>query len=141
MPVKIAFQLIPLERISGQQFDLSRLPFSIMPNVEVADVSELLPPSMFEFLKADVGRYRMRFFEGTVKHAFVHRYEEQPEATTWEESVNITKKNDELLNEVFACSRIVRPTRRHGSVTGYVNANGKVDQRGATFPRRRLRCS
>jgi len=134
MAVKIAFQLIPLERFTGQIFDLSKLPYGIMPNVEVADVSDLLPPAAFAHLAAEVGRYRMRFFESQVKHAFVHRYEEHPEAPTWEESVESAKRNDELLNEVFACSRIVRPTRRHGSVTGYLNANGTIDQRGTTFP-------
>src|SRR5260370_37185538 len=39
-----------------------------------------------------------------------------------------------LLNEVFACSRIVRPTRRLGSVSGYLKAVGTVEQRQATFP-------
>jgi hypothetical protein len=132
--MKIAFQLIPLERLSGQTFDFSQLPFSITPGVEVADVSGLLPPSMFTHLVSEVGRHRMRFFDGTVKHAFVHRYEEYPEAATGEESVKMAKRNDELLNEVFACSRIVRPTRRHGSVTGYLNADGTVEHRGTTFP-------
>jgi hypothetical protein len=132
--MKIAFQLIPLERLSGQAFDLSQLPFNIMPNVEVADVSALLPSSMFENLRAEVGRHRMRFVDGTVKHAFVHRYEEHPEAPTFQESSKISKRNDELLNEVFACSRIVRPTRRQGSVTGYLNDNGTVGLRQTTFP-------
>jgi hypothetical protein len=132
--MKIAFQLIPLERLSEQAFDLSKLPFSVMPAVEVADVSDLLPSSAFTHLVNEVGRHRMRFFEGKVKHAFVHRYEEHPEAPSWEESAKAAKRNDELLNEVFACSRIVRPTRRQGSVTGYLRSNATVDQRGTTFP-------
>jgi hypothetical protein len=105
-----------------------------MPDVEVADVSELLPPSMFEFLEAEVGRHQMRFFSGRTKHAFVHRYEEHPEAPTYEESAKIAKRNDELLNEVFACSRIVRPTRRLGHVTGYLNPDRTVNQRQTNFP-------
>lgn len=134
MATKIAFQLIPMERLSGQTFDFSQLPFSITPEIEVADVSALLPPSMFTHLVSEVGRHRMRFFDGMVKHAFVHRYEEHPEGATWEESVKMAKRNDELLNEVFACSRIVRPTRRQGSVTGYLSADGTVEHRGTTFP-------
>lgn len=134
MATKIDFQLIPLERISGQAFDLTQLPFSLMPSVEVADVSELLPPSMFKYLAVEVGRHSMRFFDGSVKHAFVHRYEEYPEASTWEGSAKAAKRNDELLNEVFACSRIVRPTRRQGSVTGYLSEQGAVQPRGTTFP-------
>jgi hypothetical protein len=134
MPTKIAFQLIPLETFSLQPFDLSQLPFSIMPNVEVADVSELLPPSMFEYLKAEAGRQRMRFFERTVKHALVHCYDEPRNGFTHNDAERTAKRNDELLNEVFACSRIVRPTRREGSVTGYLNADGTVDQRTVMFP-------
>ncbi len=111
MATKIAFQLIPLETHLGRpSFDLSQLPFVVMPNVEVADVSTMLPPSMFENLEAEVGRHQMRFFSGRTKHAFVHRYEEHPEAPTFQESAKIAKKNDELLNEVFACSRIVGRT-------------------------------
>lgn len=134
MATKIAFQLIPLERLSNQAFDLSQLPYSIMQNVEVADVSQLLPPSMFEYMKSEVGRHRARFFDGTVKHALVHRYEEHPEASTFEESARMAKRNDNLLNEIFVCSRIVRPTRRHGSVTGRMNPNGTVNHETTTFP-------
>lgn len=134
MATKIAFQLIPLDRLSRQPFEFSQLPFSIMPCVEVADVSDLLPPTMFEHLRAEVGRHRMQFSDGTVKHALVHRYDDPPVAATHEESERIGKRNDELLNEVFACSRIVRPTRRHGSVTGYLSADGSVDGRNFTYP-------
>jgi len=68
MATKIDFQVIPLERIAVQQFDLTQLPFAIMPNVEVADVSGLLPPAMFEYLRAEVGRHRMRVFDGQIHH-------------------------------------------------------------------------
>lgn len=134
MATKIAFQLIPLDIHSRQPFDLSQLPFTVMPNVEVADVSDLLLPSMFEHLRTEVGRYRMRFFDGTVKHALVHRYDDHPEAPTEEENESISRRNAALLNEVFACSRLVRPTRRHGSVTGYLTEKGTVDGTNFTFP-------
>jgi len=134
MATKIDFQLIPLERLSAQAFDLSQLPFSVLPNVEVADVSNLLPPQMFEYLSTEVGRHRMRVFDGHVKHAFVHRYEDAPEWPGNEEARKSAKIKGELLNEVFACSRIVRPTRRLGSVTGFLQADGTIDQRQTTFP-------
>ncbi len=134
MTTKIEFQLIPLERLSCQQFDLSQLPFHILPEVEVADVSVLLPPEMFEHLRAEVGRHRMRVFEGRFKCALVHRYEEEPEWPQAARSERDAKMKAALLNEVFACSRIVRPTRRLGSVSGYLRADGTVEQREATFP-------
>jgi hypothetical protein len=134
MATKIAFQLIPLDIHSLQPFDLSQLPFSILANVEVADVSELLPPSMFEHMKVEIGRQQMHFLDSTVKHALVHRYCDPPEATTYEVSTKLAKRNDELLNEVFGCSRIVRPTRRLASMTGIFTANGTVDQQSVTLP-------
>lgn len=134
MATKVDFQLIPLERLAAHPFDLSKLPFSILPDIEVADVSDLLPPEMFEYLKAEVGRYRMRVFDGRVKYAFVHRYEEPPEWPHNEEFEKMAKMKGALLNDVFACSRIVRPTRRLGSVSGYLKADGTVEQRQATFP-------
>ena len=78
MTTKIAIQLIPLDMLSSQRFDVSQLPFAIMPNVEVADVSKLLPPSMFDHMKAEVGLQRIRFFDGEHKYGVVHRYEERP---------------------------------------------------------------
>jgi hypothetical protein len=72
-----------------------------MPNVEVADVSELLPPSMFNFLKAGVGSERMRFFESTLKHALVHRYDDPPMTTNYEESATIGKRNDWANNQIM----------------------------------------
>src|SRR5258706_1971316 len=134
MPTKIAFQLIPLERLSAKKFDPSQLPFDIMPGVDVADVSELLSSSMFQFMSAEVGRHRMRFFDGITKHAIVHRYEEHQGVPISADALRTAKQNDELLNEVFACSRIVRPTRRMGSLSGYLNPDGTVDQRSTSFP-------
>lgn len=134
MASRIEFQLIPLERFSSHPFDFSKLPFNIIPGIEIADVSELLPASMFEHLRPEVGRHRMRVFDDRTKYAFVHRYEETPEWPRDELSEKIAKEKAALLNEVFACSRIVRPTRRLGSVTGTLNEDGTVDQRDATFP-------
>lgn len=110
------------------------LPFLILPDVEVADVSQLLPPAMFVHLRAEVGHHRMRIFDDQIKHALVHRYEEGEAWPGDEQAQKTAKMNADLLNEVFACSRIVRPTRRLGSVTGLLKADGSVDQRQATFP-------
>jgi hypothetical protein len=71
MATKIDFQLIPLERLSAPRFDVKQLPFSILPNIEVAEVSGLLPPSMFDHLRSEVGRHKMRVFDGAAKYALV----------------------------------------------------------------------
>jgi hypothetical protein len=134
MATKIDFQLIPLESFSAQPFDLMQLPFAILPDIEVADVSALLPPSMFDLLRTEVGRHQMRVFDGTNKYALVHRYEEEPGWPGNAEAQKLAKKKAEVLNEVFACSRIVRPTRRLGSVSGFLNDDGTADQRQVTYP-------
>ncbi len=134
MATKIDFQLIPLERFSLQPFDFSQLPFAVMPDIQVADVSALLPAATFEHLRTEVGGHRMRVFDGNVKHALVHRYEELEEWRLDEQQKKEVKAKGELLNEVFACSRIVRPTRRLGSVFGYLTNEGRLDQRQTTFP-------
>jgi hypothetical protein len=76
----------------------------------------------------------MRVFDGDVKHALVHRYDEPEEWRLDEHQKKEVEAKSELLNEVFACSRIVRPTRRLGSVSGYLTNEGRLDQRQATFP-------
>jgi len=74
-----------------------------MPNVEVADVSDPLPPTIFQYLKGEVGRHRMRFFDGHVKYV-VHRYEEDQESVSKnEDQEKVAKKKAGLVNEVFAC--------------------------------------
>jgi hypothetical protein len=134
MPTKLDFQLIPIETLSAQPFDLTQLPFHILPDIEIADVSALLPPSLFEYLRTEVGRHRMRFFDSIAKYAIVHRYQEDPRWPATPEAVKAAKTKAERLNEVFACSRIVRPTRRLGSVSGFLRDDGTVEQRQATFP-------
>ena len=76
----------------------------------------------------------MRVFDCTAKYALVRQYEEDPRWPATPEAQNTAKKKAELLNEVFACSRIVRPTRRLGSVSGFLKADGTVEQWQATFP-------
>jgi hypothetical protein len=135
MATKLEFQLIPLDRMARPPFDLSQLPFSLMSGVEVADVSALLPPSRFTYLTAEVGRYRMRFYDDTVKHAIVHRYDEDPtEFTDWEELAQYRKRKADLINEVFVCSRIVRPTRRLGSVGCTLSTDQTLSMGRTTFP-------
>ncbi|MCU1244082.1 MAG: hypothetical protein JWO71_4808 [Candidatus Acidoferrum typicum] len=134
MPIRVDFQLVPLDRMSIPPFDLSQLPFVVLPDIEVADVSDLLPPAMFEYLRAEVGGHRMRVFHGNVKHALVHKYEEPEEWRLDEQQKKEVKAKGELINEVFACSRIVRPTRRLGSVSGYLTTEGRLNPGQTTFP-------
>src|SRR5215831_3519093 len=71
---RIEVQLIPLEHFAEPVFDLSQLPFAITPDVQVEDVSAMMPPSDFAFMATEVGKNKMRFFDSTVKFGLVHRY-------------------------------------------------------------------
>jgi hypothetical protein len=125
---RIEIQLIPLERMAEPIFDLSQLPFAITPGVEVADVSSLMPPSDFEYMKEEVGRHQLHYFTANVKYGLVHRYG----LPTMDED-DASKNKSELLNNIFALLRLIRPHRRQGGVNGDI-VDGKPHFTGTTFP-------
>jgi hypothetical protein len=125
---QIAIQLIPLERTAEPVFDLAQLPVEIASDVEVANVSSLLPPAEFEHMKAEVGRHQLRYFTSEVKYGLVHRYDDPFPDDTAE-----SKNKRELLNNIFCLLRLIRPHRRCGGVEGKIR-NGVIALRTTTFP-------
>jgi hypothetical protein len=105
----IEVQLIPLSRFAEPIFDLSQLPFAISPGIETANVSAMMPPADFAYMEAEVGRHQMRYFNSTVKFGLVHKY-----ASPILDEDEANKEKKELLNNVFALLRIIRPHRRLG---------------------------
>lgn len=124
----IEVQLIPLERFAEPIFDFSQLPFSITSGVEAADVSVMMPPSDFAYMQAEVGRHQMRYFNSPVKFGLVHRY---VLPILGDDEAN--KEKTELLNNVFALLRIIRPHRRLGGASGTIT-NGKAQFNSLTWP-------
>jgi hypothetical protein len=125
---QIEIQLVPLERMAEPLFDLSQLPVEITPGVQVADVSSLLPPPEFEYMKAEVGRHQLRYFTSTVKYGLVHRYK-----LSYPDNDVEGKDKKELLNNIFCLLRLIRPHRRCGGVQGDIT-NGTIAFRQTTFP-------
>jgi len=125
---QIAIQLIPLEKIAKPIFDLSKLPFEIAPGVHAADVSSLLPPSEFDYMKLEVGRHQLRYFTATVKYGLVHRYE-----LSDLDGDETTRNKKDLLNNVFCLLRLIRPHRRQGGVQGDM-ADGILSFKQTSFP-------
>jgi hypothetical protein len=125
---QIGIQLIPLERTADPIFDLSRLPFEMAPGLRVEDVSSLLPPSEFDYMKLEVGRHQLRYFTSTVKYGLVHRYEM---SDLDDDQTNRNKRD--LLNNVFCLLRLIRPHRRQGGVQGDIAGEG-VSFKQTTFP-------
>ncbi|HXN18479.1 MAG TPA: hypothetical protein VN875_09130 [Candidatus Binatus sp.] len=124
----IEVQLIPLERFAEPIFDFSQLPFAITDGVEAADVSQIMPPSDFAYMEAEVGRYLMRYFNSTVKFGLVHKY-----ALPILGNDEANKEKTELLNKVFALLRIIRPHTRLGGARGTIT-NGKAQFNSLTWP-------
>jgi hypothetical protein len=124
----IEVQLIPLERFAEPVFDVSQLPFSITPGVEAADVSVIMPPSDFAYMEVEVGRWQMRHFNSAVKFGLVHKY---TLSILGEDHAD--KEKTELLNNVFALLRIIRPHRRLSGASGTIR-NGKAQFNSLTWP-------
>jgi len=124
----IEVQLIPLEGFAEPIFDVSQLPFAITSGVEVADVSAIMPPSDFAYMEAEVGRWQMRYFNSTVKFGLVHKY-----TLSMLDEDHTNKEETELLNNVFALLRIIRPHRRLGGASGSIK-DGKAQFNSLTYP-------
>ncbi|HLK02841.1 MAG TPA: hypothetical protein VKT53_00270 [Candidatus Acidoferrum sp.] len=124
----IEVQLIPLERFAEPIFDFSQLPFGITAGVQVENVSSLMPPSDFEYMEPDVGRWKMRSFNSTVKFGLVHRY-----SLSIHDGDPIRLEKAEFLNTVFALLRIIRPHRRLGGASGTIS-DGKAQFNSLTWP-------
>jgi hypothetical protein len=94
----------------------------------VADVSSLLSPTKFEYLKAEVGRHQLRYFTSTVKYGLVHRYEK-----SYADETEESKNKKELLNNAFCLLRLIRPHRRLGGAKGEMRS-GIFSLGPITFP-------
>ena len=55
MTTRVKFRFVSLDTMGIPPFDMTRLPFEVFQGVEIADVSALLPPSLFANMKGEVG--------------------------------------------------------------------------------------
>jgi hypothetical protein len=139
MTTRLNFHFVSLDTMGIPPFDTSRLPFEVLESVEVADVSALLPPSLFAHMRGEVGRHRMYYLESTGKFALKHQYEvETPFAVTPITPESSEVSSDSLMNLVYACLKLIRPTREQSGVRAEVGMNGTIGIRSVSFADGRL---
>lgn len=124
MEITKTCRLIHLERGASRiQFDLALLPFPVIDGVTVEDVSELLPPSRFEYMKNEVDRDARYTMTSSVKFALVHS---SPYNSDHRVSSVMEQDADRTLNNLEACLKLIRPTREVGlGVRGVVREGSK----------------
>jgi hypothetical protein len=139
MATRIKFHFVSLDTMGIPPFDTTQLPFEVLQGFEIADVSGLLPPSLFAHMKGEVGPQRMYFLESTRKFALKHQYEvETPLATISLTPEPLEVSADSQMNLVYACLKLIRPTREQGGVEAERGSNGTIGIRSVSFADGRL---
>lgn len=124
MEDRIALYPIPgvAHECDDEPFDLSVLPAPIVPGVTVEDVSSLLSEDAFNWLKGEMGRYKVQAMQA-VRYAIVYRY--QPGQIDVRGEAD--RKAEALVWNLAACLRLIRPMRQRASfIRGVVQPDGKL---------------
>lgn len=138
MNVETRFSLYPIGRLAqgaprgldDDNFDLALLPFEVAPGVHIEDVSPIIRGGDFEIHKPGIGEYRFRELQ-RIKYAIIHRYPQHgQDADTGRYLVDTaqTAKSRELVQELAACLRIIRPVTVHADF-----CEGRVADDGELF--------
>jgi|GEM_PF-1777082 len=128
--------IVPLYGISSawdfEPFDISKLPFEIMPNVQLADVSRWMEALDFSLWQGDfISKKEIDKFK-SCKFALKHEYE-----TTYHAKDIPEKESQELLHKIFLGLRIIRPTRAsYYYLTGSIKEDNTIDITGFQNPER-----
>lgn len=128
------FSLFPLERIARNWpggfegcFDDSKLPFEIVKDVYIENVSALIPDDEFDYLKSHLGSEIVKHLE-KVSYAIVHRYPSfVVDANTGHYTLEseLREQSTEIVQRVVACLRLIRPTSQHAQFMG-----GRIESDG-----------
>lgn len=120
-----------------EDFDLSLLPFEIVPNVHLEDVSRLVDRAEFDDLVPITGQQVVSELH-RIRYALVHRYPEyslEPEDGRLIDSSKLTERSRTLVDQVAACLRLIRPLRvRAQFCEGHVSEDGRLHRIGFEAP-------
>lgn len=107
--------------LDDQPFDLSGLPATIVPGVEVEDTSSFLDEDTFGWLDGYLGREDVKAMRA-VHYAIVHRYQNKMHDPGGESD----RDAEELVRNLSACLRLIRPMGQRASfIRGVVQTDGK----------------
>jgi hypothetical protein len=132
MPKKIT--VYPIYGVAGfgddEIFDSSVLPFHIVPDVTVEDVSPMFNEQTFSWVKKEMGRRDVEILEA-VHYAIVHRYGTDDFFTRSDAEV----KSEQHVRYLAACLRLIRPMRQNASLMqGELRPDGTLDVRHFEHP-------
>ena len=123
------FSLFPIERTAWSQqrggfddedFDASLLPLEIMEDVWIEDVSALVSDDEFEIYKQLLGSETVKHLE-RLKYGIIHRFssfEHNSTTNTLTFEAELTQRSEQLVQEIVACLRLIRPIRQYAQLCG-----------------------
>jgi hypothetical protein len=132
------FTLYPIywlsDALEDEQFDLSKLPFTVTDDVRIEAVSV----GALELGKERLGTDILGELE-SVRHALVHRYEAEPIVNEETREIQGYKHSSEssetMIREIAACLRLIRPMRQRALLMrGEVREDGTFGVTGYDVP-------
>ena len=132
MPQKII--IYPIYRVGSfsddEVFDDSVLPFSILCDVTVENVSSMFNEQTFAWVASEMGRRDVETLQA-VRHAIVYRYG----TDDFFESSDADVKSERHVRYLAACLRLIRPMRQSASLMrGELRPDGTIDVRHFEHP-------
>jgi hypothetical protein len=101
-------------------FDDSLLPFQIMGDVYVEEVSSRIPKDEFDYCKSALGTETTKYLE-QVKYAIIHRFpsiEKDPITGNLVLEQELADRSRMLVQEIIACLRLIRPITQNVQFMG-----------------------
>jgi len=118
---------------SGTPFDKSKLPFAVLPDVSIENVSAFLTADAFAWAKTTLSEDDFKAIIST-SYALVYRYE-SPHANYGDDDA----KAGEHITTIAACLRLIRPMRQKAIlIQGQLTPEGKFDVQHFGHPRNLL---
>lgn len=109
MPSKLT--LYPIHAVANvhedQPFDPALLPYQVVEDVVLEDVTSLFNEETWHWVEHELGRHQIQELR-SVRYAIVHRYETQEEGHGGEADT----KSERLVKNLAALLRLVRPMRQ-----------------------------
>lgn len=94
-------------------FDRGLLPFEVVPNVFIENVSSLIRKGEFDIYESFTGQYAVRELE-RIQYVIIHRYPEySTDPITGQILVGstLTEQSRSTVHQIAACLRLIRPMR------------------------------
>jgi len=120
--------LFPIERIARDwlgstpenDFDETLLPFHVLDDVYIEEISERISRDEFDYCKRELGTETVKHLEG-MRFAIVHRFPSMAQDPITGQIVfesDLEEQSRGIVQEVIACLRLLRPVAQHAQFLG-----------------------